>query len=95
MPEGRPEIFFGAASAIQYAFFTPTDTSFMPVLRAGLYIALYGGSESCDGKRRSIMNAEKSLGESGPDGWRQYAALLLLVVLGGLPLALGLIFRLP
>jgi hypothetical protein len=40
------------------------------------------------------MNAERSSRESGSHGWRQFAALLLLVVLGGLPLAASVILQL-
>jgi hypothetical protein len=40
------------------------------------------------------MNLGKPFRESETSGWRQFAALLLLVVLGGLPLALRLIFGL-
>jgi hypothetical protein len=40
------------------------------------------------------MNLGKSFREPETSGWRQFAALLLLVVLGGLPLALRLIFGL-
>jgi len=39
------------------------------------------------------MNAEESSRESGSYGRRQFAALLLLVVLSGFPLALRLIFN--
>ena len=40
------------------------------------------------------MNPGKPFREPEPSGWRPFAALLLFVVLGGLPLALRLIFGL-
>ncbi|HYA46514.1 MAG TPA: hypothetical protein VEF92_03085 [Burkholderiales bacterium] len=39
------------------------------------------------------MNAERS-SPGSRSGWRQFAAVLLLIALGGLPLALPLIFHL-
>jgi hypothetical protein len=40
------------------------------------------------------MNPGNLFREPEPSSWRQFAALLLLVLLGGLPLAVRLIFGL-